>query len=96
MLERARSDVSDEISWWCPQCKSRKTIRDGSFFNKPLAKSTAIDVYQWFREVCSTALLSTPVVLGGNGVIVEIDESLFRHKPKVYITIIVNVISIYL
>ena len=41
-------------------------------------KSTAIDVYQWFREVCSTTLLNTPIVLGGNGVIVEIDESLVK------------------
>ena len=43
----------------------------------------AIDIYQWFREVCTTKLLQSPVVLGGPGVIVQIDESLFRHKPKV-------------
>ena len=43
----------------------------------------AIDIYQWFREVCTNKLLQSPVVLGGPGVIVQIDESLFRHKPKV-------------
>lgn len=54
-----------------------------------ISKSTAIDVYQWFREVYSTTLLNTQIVLGGNGAIVEIDESLFRHKPKVCISTIV-------
>ena len=40
-------------------------------------KGSAIAIYQWFREVCSTTLLTTPIILGK---IVEIDESLFRHK----------------
>ena len=42
-------------------------------------------MYRWLREVCSTKLLQTPIVLGGRGVIVQIDESLFRHKVKVSI-----------
>ena len=47
-------------------------------------QKTAIDVYQWLREVCSTRLITNgPVVLGGPGAVVQIDESLFRHKPKV-------------
>ena len=47
-------------------------------------EKTAIDVYQWLREVCSTRLIADGrVVLGGRGSIVQIDESLFRHKPKV-------------
>jgi hypothetical protein len=47
-------------------------------------QKTAIDVYQWLREVCSTRLITSgPVVLGGPGTVVQIDESLFRHKPKV-------------
>jgi hypothetical protein len=33
--------------------------------------------------VCSTKLLQTPIVLGGRGIVVQIDESLFRHKVKV-------------
>jgi len=48
-----------------------------------IRRSTACDMYQWFREVCSTKLIATPIVLGGTGVIVQVDESLFRHKPKV-------------
>ena len=27
MMERRRSDVTDGVSWWCPHCKSRKSIR---------------------------------------------------------------------
>ena len=113
--ERSQKDVSDQYSWWCPQCKGRKTIRTGSFFEKSklslnrllfiihfwsrqlpvtdaelqleISRSTAIDIYQWFREVCSTKLLATPIVLGGPGTVVEIDESLFNHKPKVKLTV---------
>ena len=51
---------------------------------------TAVDVYQWLREVCTTKLLQTPIILGGPGIIVQIDESLFRHKPKVRIMLYGN------
>ena len=112
MQERARADVSDGVSWSCPQCYTRKSIRDGSFFAKSkitlqkwmlllhfwvrqypvtdamqeaeVDRRTAIDVYQWFREICSSNLVQAPqIILGGPGVVVHIDESLFRHKPKV-------------
>ena len=46
--------------------------------------NTARQIYQWLREVCSTKLLQTQIVLGGPGVIVEADECQFRHKPKVH------------
>jgi hypothetical protein len=39
-------------------------------------------MFQYLRDVCSTKLLSTPVELGGPGVIVQIDESLFNHKSR--------------
>ena len=42
----------------------------------------AVDFYNFLREVCSTALIRNPVQLGGPGRIVQIDESLFAHKPK--------------
>ena len=44
---------------------------------------TAINIYQWLREVGTTKLLSMPIKLGGPGKVVQIDESLFRHQPKV-------------
>ena len=51
-----------------------------------VSKNTTIDVYQWLREVCSTRLIRDgPVMLGGPGIIVQIDESLFNHKPKVLV-----------
>ena len=104
--------MSDGVSWYCPQCYTRKSIRQNSFFPKsrlPLKKwvlliyfwvrqypvtdaheeaevgeHTAIDIYQWLRKVCSQKLLGDPqIVLGGPHTIVQIDESLFRHKPKV-------------
>ena len=34
MVERARNDVTDKVSWRCQQCKGRKTTREGSFFHK--------------------------------------------------------------
>ena len=111
MRETVRRDVSDGWCWWCPQCKTRNTIRLDSFFHKSritlqqwmiliylwvrqypvtdaadevdVHRATAIDVYQWLREVCSTKLIQTPIVLGGTVHAVQIDESLFRHKPKV-------------
>ena len=49
------------------------------------SENTACQVYQWLREVCSTKLLQLPIILGGPGIIVQVDESQFRHKPKVYL-----------
>ena len=90
MIERPWQEASDKYSWWCRQCKSRKSIRDGSFFQKShltlqkwllllylwardypvtdvaeeaeISQSTAIDVFQWLKEVCSTKLLQNPKV----------------------------------
>ena len=38
--------------------------------------------------MCSTTLLKTTILLGGPGKIVQVDESLFRHKPKVKLNLI--------
>lgn len=38
----------------------------------------------FLREVCSQKLLQTPIVLGGQGVILHIDESCFSHKVKAH------------
>ena len=48
-------------------------------------RQTAIDMYQWLRGVCSSTLLHKPIVLGGPGIEVHMDESLFQHKPKVLV-----------
>ena len=52
-----------------------------------ILEKTAIQAYQHFRHihVCSWRLLThdSPLMLGGPGIVVQIDASLFRHKPKV-------------
>lgn len=48
-----------------------------------ITEDTACNIYQWLREVCSTKLLQTPIILGGPGIIVQVDESQYKHKPKV-------------
>ena len=48
-----------------------------------VSERMAIDnMYGWYRDVSTHKLLSAPIVLGGPEVIIQIDESLFRHKPK--------------
>ena len=59
-----------------------------------VGRDTAVNVYQWLREICTTKLLSTSLQLGGPGKVVQIDENLFRHKPKVNVNKINVVIAI--
>ena len=111
MRQGTRKDVTDGLVWRCPQCKTTKSIREGSFFTKSrltlqkwlllihfwvkqypvtdvavdveIDKNVGCAVYKWLREVCSTKLLQSPIILGGPGVVVQVDVSLFRHKAKV-------------
>ena len=40
--------------------------------------TTTINMYLWLREVCSITLINgPPILLGGPGKVVQIDESLF-------------------
>ena len=61
--------------WWLRQYPVSDAAEEAK-----VSRETAINVYQWFREVCSTKLLASPIVLGGAG---KTDESMFCHKPKV-------------
>lgn len=45
-----------------------------------LSKPTLIDWYSYLRDVCSHKLLTTPIQIGGPGVIVEIDESVVSRR----------------
>ena len=42
----------------------------------------AIDVYGWLRHICCRKHVYTNIQLEGSNKIVQIDESLFRHKSK--------------
>ena len=56
--------------------------------------STAVQTYQYFRDI-SWWLLNhdAPLMLGRPGVVVHIDESLFRHKPKVWYSCMASSLS---
>ena len=71
------------IYWWARQypvgdCNEEVEV----------GKHTAIDVHvhQWLREVCTTRLVQDPpIVLGGAGLTVQIDESLFPMECHFHI-----------
>ena len=50
--------------------------------NTGLSKMTVIQWFSNHRNICSQYLVNNPIQMGGPGIILEIDESLFRHKPK--------------
>ena len=66
------------LYWWMRQYPVTDAAEEAK-----VSRETAINVYQWLRKVCSTKLVGTPIMLGGPGKTVQIDESLFHHKPKV-------------
>ena len=47
-----------------------------------LSRQSVQQHFLFLREICAAHLLANPMTLGGPNVVVQIDESLFRHKPK--------------
>ena len=68
------------MHWWSRQYPVKDAAEETG-----VSEPTAIQVYAWLRDVCSYRLCTVypPIMLGGQGVVVAIDESLFSHKPKV-------------
>ena len=68
------------IYWWVRQYPVTDAAQEAEVQEK-----SAVQAYQYLRDICSWRLLNidAPLMLGGTGVIVQVDESLFRHKPKV-------------
>ena len=66
--------------WWVHQYPVSDATQEVE-----VERKTAVQVYQYLRDICSWRLLNrdAPLMLEGLGIIVQIDESLFRHKPKV-------------
>ena len=107
-----RKGSLDGYTWRCTDshCRTMKTIRSGSFFEKSkvsldkwlllihhwavdskvsvaaaavgVSRVTVMQCNQFLREVCSQKLLQSPIILGGTGRIVQVDESLFSHSVK--------------
>ena len=49
-----------------------------------IGKKMGINIYQWCRDICSWTLINgPPILLGGPGAIIQIDESVFTHQGKV-------------
>lgn len=47
-----------------------------------VSRSVILKFYSELRKLCGVYFRHNPVFLGGEGIICQIDESLFRHKPK--------------
>jgi hypothetical protein len=47
-----------------------------------LSQTTVVDWFNILREVCSSDLLTMDIRIGGPGIIVEMDESNLKKKPK--------------
>ena len=67
--------------WWAREYPVTDAAEEAEVDRK-----TAIRAYQHCRDICGWRLQNhdSPLMLGGPGVTVQIDESLFRHKPKVW------------
>ncbi|KAH9119450.1 hypothetical protein LEN26_007953 [Aphanomyces euteiches] len=65
------------IYCWASQRPVTKAARETS-----LAKNTAAKVYAMCRDLCSEALTKSDMKIGGEGCIVEIDETSLKQKAK--------------
>ena len=65
--------------WWARQYPVSDAAQEAEVDEK-----RAIQTYQYSCDICSWKLLNrdAPLMLGGPGVVVQIDESLFQHKHK--------------
>ena len=48
-----------------------------------VSQNPIIDCCSFLLDICSWKLLKDSIILGGPGCTVQIDKSLFKHKPKV-------------
>ena len=65
------------IYLWSHQTKVSTTVKQVE-----IGEKTVIQMYQYLCDVCTTKLLNTPIQLGGQDVVVQIDASLFKYKSK--------------
>lgn len=67
----------EAIFYWCEDISVTQAV---NFLN--LSRVTVVDIFNFFREICTKYFDKNPIRLGGAGLVVQIDESCFSHKPK--------------
>ena len=60
--------ATDDVYLWAQQYPVTDAMEEAD-----VDWHTATDIHQWQWEVCSTKLLSRPIVLGGLSVVIQID-----------------------
>jgi len=68
------------VHWWVREYPVTNAAQEVH-----IREATAVQAYQYLRDICSWRLMQhdAPLLLGGPGVVVQTDKSLFCHKPKV-------------
>ena len=54
----------------------------GKLLKNVVSEHSIIQWYVYLREICSLSLINTPIQLGANGSVVQIDEALVGNKRK--------------
>ena len=67
----------EAIFYWCDEIGETSASQ---LLNVSL--KTMVDLYSFFREVCTKHFETNPVQLGGPGITLQVDGSCFSHKPK--------------
>jgi LSD1 subclass zinc finger protein len=70
--------VGLKLCWkWLGDATQKEIIREVDVERKVL-----IRFFMKLRRCCENFIMHNPVMLGGNNIVINLDESLFRHKPK--------------
>ncbi|XP_071965519.1 uncharacterized protein [Antedon mediterranea] len=73
----AMDDWLNLVYYWATETSVKHAI-----VHTGLKPKVVIQQYRFLRDICSQKLLQTPTLLGGPGVVVQIDESCFSHSRK--------------
>ena len=65
------------IYYWSQNVTPQNTVQFTG-----ISRKSVIQIFAFLREIFSKQIIDNPSPLGGPGRIVQINECLFRHKPK--------------